>query len=232
MAPFGLARGLSTLLAAGTHEREDGRALVERLTSVPDRWRSALNAAASIAVAAAAAATWPATGGWAEAAAAALAVVFAWAAASKLTAWRRWRAAVAAHRLPAPLERAALPLVPAVEVLVPILAIAGRGRAASAVALAALLAFTAATVRFAIREGTTVPCGCFGHARVDVRTALARDVLLAALAVVSWARSAADPPLRAPVDDDLLPAILAAGALVAAAITLWRATVWIQRGRG
>jgi hypothetical protein len=124
-----------------------------------------------------------------------------------------------------------VPVVPAVEFLVPVLVLAGRERAASLLALTALLAFTVAAVRIAVLEGSSIPCGCFGRARADVRAVFARNVLLALFAVMAWAGAFPDPALRPPTGSELLPAGLAAGAVLVAAATLWRASVWLQRGR-
>jgi hypothetical protein len=122
--------------------------------------------------------------------------------------------------------------VPAVELVVPALAVAGRPRAAAVLGLAALVVFTSALVRAALRGGREVPCGCFGREAVDVRGALARNTLLGTLAVVAFVASPVDPPLAAPAAADAVPALLAGGALLAAAATAWRASVWFSRGRG
>ncbi|HET9673003.1 MAG TPA: MauE/DoxX family redox-associated membrane protein, partial [Actinomycetota bacterium] len=233
LAPFGVARGLAPLVALRSGDREDGRILIDRLNAMPERTRSIANGVAIVAVVAAAAAVGvPARGGWGRAAGAAVAVAFAWAAASKLVSMPRWRRALAAHRLASPLRRTATWAVPLVELVVPVLALAGHARAAAAVALAALAAFTATLVRARLRGGSDVPCGCFGRESVDVRTALARNVGLGALAAGSWWTAGPDPAIAAPSGGDLLPAALAAGALLAALATAWRASAWFSRGRG
>ena len=92
MAPFGAARGLAPLVGARSKGPEDGGSLVDRLSSMSGRMRRALNAAALVGVAFAAAASMSrAEGGWGEAAAAILAVSFTWASMSKLTGWGQWR---------------------------------------------------------------------------------------------------------------------------------------------
>jgi hypothetical protein len=161
-----------------------------------------------------------------------VAVAFAWAATAKVLRSGRWRRALSGHRLPPPLERAAVWGVPAVELAVLALAAAGRPRASAALALAALVAFTSALVRTALRGGREVPCGCFGREAVDVRGALARNAFLGALAVAAFVAAPADPPISAPTAGDAVPALLAGGALLAAAATAWRTSVWFSRGRG
>ncbi len=99
---------------------------------VGTRPRRAVNAVALAGVAVAAAASVSrAQGGWGEAAAATLAVSFAWASASKLTGWGRWRRTLSAHALPQRAERLAAWVVPAAESLVPVLTLLGRPRAAA-----------------------------------------------------------------------------------------------------
>ncbi|HEX6399428.1 MAG TPA: MauE/DoxX family redox-associated membrane protein, partial [Actinomycetota bacterium] len=221
------------LVALRVGDREDGRSLVERLSGMPDRARSTANGVAIVAVGGAAVGiAWSRQGGWGEAAAAGLAVAFAWAAATKVVSARRWRRALAGHALPGPMEWSAVWAVPVVELLVPVLAIAGRERTAAAVALAALGVFTAALVRAGLREGVDVPCGCFGRESVDLRAALARNAVLVALAIVAWSTAPPDPTISFPRGPELLPAALAAGAALAAALTAWRATAWFSRGRG
>lgn len=233
MMPFGLARGLAPLVAQRARDHEDGRTLVDRLSGMPDRGRSIANGVAIVAVAGTTAGVASSErGGWGEAAAACLAFAFAWAAATKLLSARRWRRALAAHALAPPLERLAVWAVPAVELLVPVLAIAGRERAAAGVALTALGVFTAALLRAGLRDGTDVPCGCFGRESVDLRTALARNAVLGALAIVAWSSAAPDPAISVPAGRELVPAGLAAGAVLAAALTAWRASTWFSRGRG
>jgi hypothetical protein len=158
-------------------------------------------------------------------------VTFAWAAVSKVTGWRRWGRTLSAHVLPRGIERAASWLVPSAEALVPALTIAGRERAAAGLALATLIPISAALLVAAARDGALVPCGCFGRAVVDVRAALARNGALAAMGIFSWVAARPDPPVRMPAGGEVLPAVLAAGALGVAAATLWRASVWLGKGR-
>ena len=231
MAPFGLARGLAPLVAARSKGPEDGSLLVDRLSSMSGRFRSALNAAALTSVAFAAATASRADGGWGEAAAATLAVVFAWAALTKVVGWHRWRRALSSHALPRWVERVAAWAVPAVESLVPILTLLGRDRAAAAVALVSVLVFSIALLRSAVRDGVRVACGCLGRASIDVRVALSRNLALAVAAFVSFDLAVRDPALTSPQAGDALPALLFAGALATAVITMWRTAVWLGRSR-
>jgi hypothetical protein len=234
MAPFGLARGLAPLVSARSRVPEDGRRLVDRLSSMPDGLRSAMNGLALAAVAvAAAAAAWRAEGGkggWSAAGAAVIAVAFAWSSIGKLTAWSRWRRALATYGLPSAVERVASWWAPAIELLVPALALLGRPRAAGAVAFVAIAIFSVALVRLAARDGARVSCGCFGRGSIDVRLALLRNAALAAAAASSWAWSPPDPALRLPSGGDPVPALLAGASLTVAAVTAWRASVWLRKG--
>ncbi|HEX5936094.1 MAG TPA: MauE/DoxX family redox-associated membrane protein [Actinomycetota bacterium] len=231
MAPFGLARGLAPLVGARIEDETEGGRLVDRLGSMSGRVRGACNAVALGAIVVAAAAAPAAPGGWGEAAAAVLAVSFAWAAISKVTDRARWRRTLAAHRLPERWEGVAAWAVPAVEASIPVLVVVGRPGAAAAVALASLVLFSVALVRLAMRDGALVDCGCFGRARVDVRVALARNLALAIAAAAAWGLAREDPALPVPGAGDLVPILLLAGATVAVAVTAWRATVWLGRGR-
>ena len=232
MAPFGLARGLAPLVAARSEEPEDGRRLVDRLSSMSGRLRSGLNGLALAAVVVTAAvAAWRTHGGWAAAAAAMLAVSFAWSAISKVTGWVGWRQVVATHALPRAMERFAVWATPAVESLVPMLALLGLPRAAGAVALASLVVFSIALVRLALRDGTRVSCGCFGRGSVDVRLALARNTTLALAAAAAWSWAPSRPLLGLPTAGDSMPALLVAGSLAVVVWTVWRSSSWLGRGR-
>ncbi len=231
MAPFGLSRGLAPLVAARSREPEDGRRLVDRLSSMSDGLRRGLNGLALGGIVVVAVATaWRSRGGWAGAGAAVLAVTFAWSSIDKIGGWSRWRRALAGHAFPPGVAGIAAWAVPGTEALVPVLALLGRPRAAAAAALAALMVFSAALGRLAMRDGVRVACGCFGRGSIDVRVALARNVALGAAAVVSWISASPDPQLQLPRAGDSLPALLLVGALAAALITGWRATTWLRRG--
>ena len=238
MVPFGLVRGLSAAAAWRSDTPERSRALVDRLVSAPERRRKVANALtlAAIVVTGAVAAIRAPRSGWQVLAAAALAAIFSWSAASKLLALARWRRALAAHRLPGVVERIASWSVPVGEALVSLLVVVGYPRMAAAWALALTGVFSVGLVRVRRLVGARVPCGCFGgRETVDVRHALLRNAALAALAVfvaalavdraVSWWP---EVPGRA----DLVPFLVAVGAVSAAALTAWRASSWLAKGRG
>ncbi|HEY7476859.1 MAG TPA: MauE/DoxX family redox-associated membrane protein [Actinomycetota bacterium] len=236
LAPFGLVRGLSAIVAGNVTTDEAGPRLVDRLVARPDRWRRV--AIGGVLVVVAVLSITAATGssdGWAALAVATLAVTFAWAAAAKVMGARRWRGVVAAHRLPTAAERLAFRGVPAVEALVPILAIAGYRVAASAWALVLVAGFAVETVRVRTVLGPDVPCGCFGG-RVERGTGwlLARDAGLAALAVVGVAAGVDEPLLRwpgAPGPGEILPMVLATVGIAVGAFAAWQAAVWLGKGR-
>jgi hypothetical protein len=129
-----------------------------------------------------------------------LAAVFAWAGATKVTSPERWRKDLQAYRLGRALRGAGLLLVPWLELLVAVAAVAGHPRWGSGLAVGLLVAFSAAIVRARILVGSNqLACGCFGgHATRDYRLLLLRNALVAGPAVyvvaggapVAW-RSAA-----------------------------------------
>jgi hypothetical protein len=232
MAPFGLARGLSAATAWDATSPERGRALVDRLEAIPDRWQRRANGAALLAAAvlAVAAARASAPGGWWRLAAAVLAVAFGWAAVAKAAAPRRWRRAVDAHGLPAPAARAARWGVPIAEAIVPLLVLLGRPRTAGAWSLVLVVGFSLELVR--IRRGGRVPCGCFGARRtVAASTALLRNGALAAAAVLVVALGEASSALRwpgSPGAGEVVPFVLTAGSALAATAVVWRAVAWLS----
>jgi hypothetical protein len=236
---FGLARGLSPLVAWPVRTREAGTALVDRLAAADPRVWRLVNAGALVLVGDSALAVVPrvapAGAGFAAACTATLALAFGWSAAVKLAAPARWRATLAAYGLPDGLDAAARTAVPSLELTVATAAALGLTPAASAIALVLLAGFSAAIVRTRIRGGRRVACGCFGGTRSrDYRLLLARNVLLASSAAVA-ARAPARPPALwpgVPQAGETLPAVLALGALVVALLTLWRTAVWLGRGRG
>jgi hypothetical protein len=232
MAPFGLARGIAPLMTARAREPEDGRRLVDRLSSMDDRGRTLANGVAVLVVGAAAVASASTTrGGWTRAAAAGIAVAFGWASLSKVLGMRRWRRTLDGHRLSSVLTAPVAWAVPVVEALVPLLVVVGRERAAAVVALVALTIFSGALVRVWVHDGLRVPCGCFGRSVVDVRVALVRNAVLATIALAVGVTASPDPGVVLPSGGDVMPAALTAAALVVAAATAWRASVWFTRGR-
>jgi len=90
--------------------------------------------------------------------------------------------------------------------------------------------FSGALVRLTLRDGARVSCGCFGRGSIDVRLALVRNVALAGAAAWSWIAAPPDPALRVPAGGEAVPAFLTAAALVVAAVTVWRTSVWMRRG--
>jgi hypothetical protein len=235
VAPFGSARGLSAVVSAQVRTDDDGTRLVERLAGRSDRPRLATNGVALVGVAVVALASFPtgASGGWGGLASAALAVVFGWAAASKWTGGRRWTRTLAAHALPARVERAARWSVPAAEGLVPSLVLLGLPRTSAAWSSMLLLVFSVEIVRVRVTVGRSVPCGCFGgRGTIDPAAALVRNAGFLVLAVVALAGTRDDPAVAwpgSPGPGDLVPMALATVGLLVAVLTLWRATSWLRR---
>ena len=237
VAPFGLARGLSAIVAWRSVTQEQSRALVDRLVSMPDVGRRVTNGVVLLAIAGVAvvAAFRAAAGSWWTFAAAVLAAVFTWAAASKIVSPRRWRRALAALELPPRLERVAVWSVPSGEALVPLLVLAGLPRAAAVWSGTLLIVFSVTLVVTRGRMNGRVACGCFGgRESVELRSVLARNALLLAIAASVAIRGADAPAVwlpGAPTVGDALPMTLALGALAAAVLVAWRASMWLGRGR-
>jgi hypothetical protein len=237
MAPFGLARGLSAVVSWRAITQEQGRALVDRLISTPGTARRITNGAVLglVALAALIASVRIAAGSWWTFAAAALASVFAWAAVSKIAGWGRWCRTLADYGLPPALTRAAAWGVPVSEAAVPLLVIAGLPRVAALWSAVLLTMFSLTLVRAGRRLDGRVPCGCLGgRDAIDVNAALARNFGLLLTAALVFARAIDTLAITspgAPGLGDLLPLTLMCGALAASALTAWRASVWIARGR-
>jgi hypothetical protein len=237
VAPFGLMRGLSAIVAWRSVTQEQSRALVDRLASTSDVARRVTNGVVLLAIAgvAVAASFRAAAGSWWTFAAAVLAAVFTWAAASKIASPRRWRRALSALELPRGLERVGAWAVPSSEALVPILVVAGMPRVAAVWSGALLTVFSVTLVASRGRMGGRVACGCFGgRESVEFRSVLARNALLltiAAFVAIGGADAAATWLPGAPAVGDALPLALTLGALAAAALVAWRASVWLDRGR-
>ena len=236
---FGLARGLSALAARPVRTREAGSALVDRLAAHdPARWR-ALNSAALLLVGgtaltalAGSAAVVPAIP---TAAAGALAIAFGWSAAAKLVAPAVWRRTLAGQALPRRLAGAAAAGVPVVEAAVPTAVVLGAPAVASAIAMAALVLFSAVIVRTRLRgNDDAVACGCFGSGRArDYRLLLARNATLVALAVAGLHASPVEVAWwpGAPGPGEALPFAVATSAVAVAVLTAWRSASWLGRGR-
>ncbi len=216
LVPFGIARGLSAVVARRAKTPAEGSTLVERLArsaSWPG-WRIAhgLALAAVLGAALLAAASAPAPGDAGAAAAAVLAIAFGAAAAAKVLRPRAWRRALGSYRLPGALERIALTGVPALEVGIAILPLLGLASTAGIAAAAALIVFSAAVIAGRLRVGRRLECGCFGTAAVrDYRLLLARNAALLAVAFVAWGRGVDDLVVAspgAPSGGEWLPATL------------------------
>ena len=236
VAPFGLVRGLSPVVGRRLVTSEQRRALVDRLATAPGSPRRIVNGVALLVLAGIAlvlAADAPGGGG-VPLASAALSSVFASAAVSKVVARRRWHLVLAAHRLPAVVGRAAAWFVPAAELAVPVLVLAGLPRAAGLWSALLLAAFSFELVRVRRRDGDRVPCGCFGgRETVGIGAALLRNVGVGALAVFVWSSARNGPTVAWPAppsEGDVLPMILLLASVAAAALAGWRASVWLGRG--
>ena len=216
LAPFGLARGLSAVVAMRVRTPEEGSALVGRLARSASwiGWRvaHALVLAAVVVTALFAIANAEATGEAGAAAAAVLSVAFGAAGVAKLARSRAWRRGLGSYRLPAPLERAAVAGVPAVEVSLAALPFLGLASTAGMASVVVLTAFSAAIVVGRLRVGRRLACGCFGTAAArDYRLLLARNGALAAVALVAWQGGVDDPiggSPGVPSGGELLPAAL------------------------
>ncbi len=229
VTPFGLARALGLAVVSNARTSAAVGNVGERLERVgAGAVPRIANGLALIALAAAALMTSlpsgePAQWLWPLA----LAATFAWAAAAKLLRRGAWRQAVRAHALPGWMERVATPAVPAVEVAVVILLLAGRVRAGAALAVLLLAAFSLAIPRARRSEDGLVPCGCFGgRARRSVRWLLTRNAALGLLALGALVAGDAIP-LEMPGAGEALPGLLVIlgvgllGAVVRKGAGLW-----------
>jgi hypothetical protein len=240
LGAFGLARGLSALLARPVRTREAGAALVDRLAaSDPMRWRIVNGAALGLVAATAAATVLRSRDGVPDAlsvaAAALVASAFAWSGTAKLVGPRSWRRTVDAHAFPVALARTAVVAVPVAELVVVATVVVGAPALASALALGLVASFSAAVVRARVRGGgDAVPCGCFGGSRVrDYRLLLARNAALAGLAAIGL--GARSPVVvwwpGTPAADELVPFAFATSAAGVAVLTAWRTVSWLGRAR-
>jgi methylamine utilization protein MauE len=210
VGPFGLARGLSALVAVR------GPDVVHTLASLARRRAplAVLHALALVGIIAtleASVAVGPvAIRGLALAA---LAVAFAWSAAWKAVAPRAWREVLARYGL----GRAARPLamlIPTAEAGVVVLAAGGAARPAALLGLGLLAAFTvAAGWRWRADRGARLPCGCFGNSETSVVGLLVRNAVLALAGVT--ALSGAEPlDGRLLTGADVVPIVLSLAGVV------------------
>lgn len=239
LAPFGLTRGLSAIVALRARTPEQGSVLVERLARSASwlGWRVAHVVALVIVLVASVAAQADVDAVELGAlAAAVLAVAFGVAGLSKVARRRAWRRALTSYELPASVERAGAVGVPIVELGVPILVVLGFASTAGFVSLLLLVAFSVVIVLGRLRLGTRLDCGCFGSvAARDYRALLGRNVALAVAASVAWRlgvdESVAGLP-AAPQGADLIPAVLVVAGL---GLAIWvgaQAMAIVRRGSG
>jgi len=231
VAPFGVARGLSVLVAARVRRPEEGSAMVARLarSASSSAWRAA-HVVVLLAVAAAAGAGLP-TGDLniAGMAAAVLGAAFAWSAGAKLVRPASWSQALAAYGLPRWVERASLIGVPVAEAATVGLVVLGMHRTAGVAALVILAAFSAAILLARRRFGDAVACGCFGTSEPrDYRILLLRNAVLVGAASIAAVGGADLPRLTLPglpTAADALPVALVVTGLV---VTAWLLTSSIR----
>jgi hypothetical protein len=170
---------------------------------------------------------------WVTLASALLAATFAWSGSMKILRAERWRLDLVSYRLNRPLRAAGFLLLPWVEVGIAGALVAGAASAGGVLAIGLLGIFCAAIVRARLLLGTDkLGCGCFGGARIrDYRLLLARNVALAALAivVVSFGR---DPSAARGLDlggPSALIWLMSALALLAIAWVVWQASQRMRR---
>jgi len=227
LAPFGLVRGLSAVVAARAVTPDDGSELVGRLARSASwaGWRVAhVLVLFSVLVAAVVAASeLDAQLQVGALAAAVLAVAFAAAGISKLVRHRTWRRALRSYAFPASVERVGAMGVPIAELGVTMLVALGLRSTAGLASLCLLVAFSVVTARVRLRGGRQLDCGCFGGSvRRDYRTLLARNAVLAIVATVAWRLG--DDVTVARLPSAPRGSELVAVALVAVGVTL---AVWV-----
>jgi hypothetical protein len=225
LAPFGLARGLGPVLAFGVRSPGDAAALVERLDRFASRGRLRVaNALALSMVVVATILEGRTIDGPSEVgalAAAALALTFGAAAVAKLARRAAWRRTLGSYGLGPGVSRLVGFGVPAVELGIAALVLAGLGSSAGLLSIVALVAFSGAIVLGRVRAGRRLECGCLGgSATRDYRLLLARNLALGGVALVAW-RAGEDASLvrslGEPAGADLLPLALVVLGLALAA---------------
>jgi hypothetical protein len=162
-----------------------------------------------------------------------IAIVFAWSAVSKMIRPQSWRTVLQRYRLGA-ISTATLLLVPVAEALVVALVLMGETRAAGAMSVGMLSAFTLAVVRLRDLEGDRLPCGCFGSNKVrDYRVVLLRNTILGIAAAVMLAGSRDVDLLEGvgvPGGGQIVPALLMVSAVAVAVWLLYSVTRSFKRG--
>src|SRR5262245_61361141 len=225
VAGFGLARGLSVVVAFGVRTPDDGARLVDRLSrsSASAGWRvaNAVALGAGFVLALTWAASFGSPGEIGAFAAAVLTVTFGVSAVAKFAGWRAWRRALASYGLPERLERVSVVGVPSAELLIASMPLLGLGSTAGLLALVLLGAFSVAIVAARARGDRRIDCGCFGGSRPrDYRVLLLRNGVVAIVAAVAWRAGPDASPfggLGVPRGSELLPAAIAIGGLSLAA---------------
>lgn len=155
-----------------------------------------------------------------------LTATFAWAAIAKIVRGGAWSQAVAGFGFRGGLARFVVLAVPAAEIAIVGLFVAGVLRPAAALTLALVAGFSAAIVRArGMGAGDRVPCGCFGGNReADYRLLLGRNLGLVVLAALVLLGPEA-LSLRFPENVPLLPTVLVAiGGLLLVWMTVQTAT--------
>jgi Methylamine utilisation protein MauE len=216
VTPFGIARGLTVVVALEVRTPAEGALLIERLSRSSARigWRlaNAIVVGAVLVLALARTASIDRPGAAGALAAAALTVTFGASTVAKVAGRRVWRRVLRSYGLPRPLERVSLSGVPAAEGLVALLPLLGMGSSAGLLALALLWVFSIAIVAARARGDRGIDCGCFGSSRRrDYRVLLLRNGVLAIVAAVAWRAGADAWALRSlgmPRGSDLLPAAI------------------------
>jgi hypothetical protein len=225
LAPFGLARGLGPVLAFGVRSPNDAAALVERLgrSASKARWRVANALALSVVLVATVLEVrtidTPAEVG--ALAAAGLALTFGAAAVAKLARRAAWRRTLRSYGLRPGASGLVGFGVPAVELGIAALVLAGFGSSAGLLSIVALIGFSGAIALGRVRAGRRLECGCFGRSATrDYRLLLARNLALAGVAFVAWKAGEDAPLVRSlgePAGANLLPVALVVLGLALAA---------------
>jgi Methylamine utilisation protein MauE len=237
LAPFGLARGLGPVIAFGVRSPSDAAALVERLdrSASKARWRIGNALALSMVLVATVleVRTIDAPSEFGALAAAGLALTFAAAAVTKLRRRGAWRRTLGSYGLRSGGSRLVAFGVPAVELGIAALVLAGLESSAGLLSIVALVVFSGAILVGRVRAGRRLECGCFGGSGTrDYRLLLARNIALAGVAFVAW-RAGEDAPLVRSLGEtagaDLLPVALV---VLGLALAVWvGAAVFAGEGR-
>jgi Methylamine utilisation protein MauE len=232
---FGLARGLSVLLAwSGTTEERLAR-VVDRIDVLgASRMPAMVNGIllAGVLVAATVAAVDAGGASGSGIASIALATLFAWTAVTKMLRPGAWRASLEQYAL-GRFRRPIAVTIPIAELAVPVLVAVGLPIAASTLALVLLAGFSLGLLRARRLHGNRVACGCFGRTRArDYRLLLARNAAIALVATVSLvapATSWGPGSIHAPHGIEFLPTLLSLSGVILVAV-LGREALRILRG--